>query len=92
MKPSQLVSLRNSRAKGSRWGSAVSWSRTHLKCAWASARRLRRVWSTLMRISRVFAPASDWDPKLTLRAMTVGRSSRSQRLLSGGTRRSVTQR
>ena len=32
-----------------------------------------------MRISRVRAPASDCEPKLTLRAMTRGRSSRSDR-------------
>jgi hypothetical protein len=41
------------------------------------------------RISRVRAPASDCEPKLTLRAMTSGRSSRSARLLSAGTLRAA---
>ena len=43
------------------------------------------VCSKLIMISRVLAPACDCEPKLTFRAITVGRSSRSERLLSDGT-------
>ncbi len=42
-------------------------------------------------IPRVWAPPSDCKPKLTLRAMTVERRSRSARLLSAGRRRSSAQ-
>ena len=39
----------------------------------------------LMRTLRVFAPASETEPKLTFLAMTVGLRSRSARLFSAGT-------
>jgi len=40
----------------------------------------------VMSVSRVNAPSSDWEPKLILRAITRGRSSRSARLSRWNTR------
>jgi hypothetical protein len=40
-----------------------------------------------MSVSRVLAPASECEPKLTFLAITKGRSSLSAKLLSAGTSR-----
>ncbi len=47
---------------------------------------------TVIKMLLVCAPASEKEPKLTFRAITVGRRSRSARLLSAGTRLSSAQR
>jgi hypothetical protein len=71
--------------------SRASWSRTVFRWVTTSTCRFFKVCSTDISTPRVWAPASDCDPKLTLRAMTVGRRARSARLFSAGMRRSSAQ-
>ena len=47
-------------------------------------RKFLRVCKMVVMIARVLAPASDWEPKLSLRVMTRGRNSRSAKLFSAG--------
>ena len=62
-----------------------------MNLAWKSGKRRRSVVSTVIKVSRVRAPASDCEPKLTLCAMTSGGNSRSARLFSAGTLRCAAQ-
>jgi len=68
-----------SSGKGSCEISCWSTSSAFFSCTAAWKPRLLKVCRTVMRTLRVLAPASDWEPKLTLRAITVGRRSRSAR-------------
>ena len=62
-----------------------------LEVGTTSRPRFLRICSTDISTPRVWAPASDYEPQLTLRAMTVGRRSRAARWFSAGIRRSSAQ-
>ena len=61
---------------GARWGWSARVSRAWRRTVHGSWVRMWSVPSTVMMTSRVWAPAWDWDPKLSLRAITVGRRPR----------------
>ena len=80
----QVESDGKSKSRGSCWISPAKRSRMFLKESSGCCCRFFKVWSKLVRISRVLAPFSDCEPKLTFRAITVGRSSRSAAIVVGG--------
>ena len=75
----------------SRFGFCASLSKADFSAVLTSGTCFLWECSTLMSVSRVLAPASDWDPKLIFLALTSDRISRSAKLLSAGTDRSSAQ-
>jgi hypothetical protein len=87
----QFVVVGKRRATGTRWGSAAHRSRTSLQCVWASARRWRRLGSTLMRISQGPGPRLGVGPEAALAGEDRGAQLGLAAVVDGGTFRSVTQ-
>jgi hypothetical protein len=61
---SQVGASGNRRGKGSCWVFNARWSRTAFRCATTSTWSFLRVCSTDINTPRVYAPASDCEPKL----------------------------
>ena len=81
----QELSISNSNPVTFKFGSWLILSNMSLNFWRGFAARFLRVCIRLIKTSRLLAPSSACEPKLTFRAITAGRSSRSARLFSQGT-------